>query len=169
MLMPVVRSKKIILESIAGVALVLMTLGSAAPAMSSGSVHRPAAREQADLLETLTRLEKASWEAWQKRDGAYFDAFLSDDHVEVGIGGPTGKATVVAGVASPNCIVRSYEIDHFALTVFAADSALLTYHAQQDTTCRGQAVPSPAWASSLYVRRDGHWRNALYQQTQSAK
>jgi hypothetical protein len=151
------------------VTFVLLTLGLGAHAPSSRAAQRPPAGAGADLQETLTRLEKASWEAWQKRDGSYFETFLSEDHVEVGTGGPTGKATVIAGVASPNCIVKHYEVDHFALTVFAADTALLTYHAQQDTTCQGQAVPSPAWASSLYVKRGGRWQNALYQQTHTAK
>ena len=44
------------------------------------------------LKDTLVTLEKQSWEAWQKRDGAFFEHFLSDDHVEVGFGGITGAA-----------------------------------------------------------------------------
>ncbi len=76
---------------------------------------------------------------------------------------------MVAGVASPGCVVKSYSIDHFELTTFDANTALLTYHAAQDTICFGARVPSPAWVSSLFVRRGGHWRNALYQRTQTPK
>jgi hypothetical protein len=119
------------------------------------------------LKETLVTLEKQSWEAWQKRDGKFFQNFLADDHVEVGFGGVTNKATVVGGVASPLCVVKSYAVDRFELTTFNADTALLTYHAAQDTTCGGHPVPSPVWVSSLYVRRGGRWLNALYQQTQT--
>lgn len=121
------------------------------------------------LKETLINLEKQSWEAWKKRDGKFFQEFLSDDHVEVGFGGVANKATVVAGVASPVCVVKSYAVEKFELTLIDASTALLTYHAEQDTTCGGNAVPSPVWVSSLYVRRGGHWLNAFYQQTQTRK
>jgi hypothetical protein len=122
---------------------------------------------EAGLKETLINLEKQSWEAWKNRDGKFFQLFLADDHVEVGSNGLTNKARVVAGVASPVCVVKSYAVDSFELTTFDTNTALLTYHAEQDTTCGGSAVPSPVWVSSLYVRRGGRWLNALYQQTQA--
>jgi hypothetical protein len=121
------------------------------------------------LKETLVNLEKQSWEAWKRRDGKFFQEFLSDDHVEVGFNGVTNKARVVAGVGSPVCVVKSYTVETFELTMIDANTALLTYHAEQDTTCGGNAVPSPVWASSLYVKRGGHWLNAFYQQTQTRK
>ena len=122
-----------------------------------------------DLKRTLMELEKRSWEAWKNHDGKFFEQFLSEDHVEVGFGGVTNKATVVTGVASPVCLVKSYAIDKFELVRFDESTALLTYHAEQDTTCNGQVVPSPVWVSSLYLKRHGRWLNALYQQTQTRK
>jgi hypothetical protein len=118
------------------------------------------------LKDTLVNLEKQSWQAWQRRDGAFFQAFLSDDHVEVGFHGVARKAAVVAGVASRACVVHSFAIDTFELTKLNPTTALLTYHAAQQTLCNGHAVPSPVWASSLYVRRGDRWLNAMYQQSQ---
>ncbi|MDT5158354.1 MAG: hypothetical protein QOH51_2711 [Acidobacteriota bacterium] len=129
-------------------------------------------RKQADqpaLKESLIKLEKQSWEAWQKRDGKFYQDFLSDDHLEVGGGGTGNKAEIVAFVGSPVCIVKSYSVDNFNLTMFDAHTALLTYHAEQDTTCGGKPVPSPAWVSSLYVKRGKRWLNAFYQQTPTRK
>jgi hypothetical protein len=126
-------------------------------------------REFKGVKETLVNLEKQSWEAWKKRDGKFFEEFLSDEHVEVGFGGTATKAQVVGFVASPACEVRSYSVDRFELTMFDANTALLTYHAAQDTICNGKAVPSPAWVSSLYVKRGDRWLNAFYQQTQIRK
>lgn len=117
------------------------------------------------LAEQLIAMEKQSWVAWQGHDGKFFDQFLSADHVEVGAGGPGDKAGVVAGVAGGACTVASYAIDHFKVTRFSADSALLTYRAQQDTRCGGAAVPSPVWATSVFVRRHGRWQNAVYVHT----
>jgi hypothetical protein len=147
----------------------IVALAMALPVQTARATAPPTPAAADALKETLTRLERASWDAWQHRDGSYFETFLSDDHVEVGVAGPARKATIVAGVASPSCVVKSFAIDTFALTTFDPNTALLTYHAQQDTTCAGVAVPSPVWASSLYVKRGGRWRNALYQQTRAAK
>ena len=140
------------------IALVLMAAAVAA------LIAQPAPPDAA-LKETLVALEKQSWEAWKNRDGQYFQGFLSDDHVEIGFGGVTDKATVVAGVGSPACVVKSYFVDHFELKALGPDTALLTYYADQDTTCGGNPVPSPVWAGSLYVKRGGRWWNAAYQQT----
>jgi uncharacterized protein DUF4440 len=121
------------------------------------------------LRDHLIDLEKQSWEAWKNHDGKFFQQFLSDDHVEVGFGGLMNTATVVAGVANPICTVKSYAVDRFELTTFDPNTALLTYYAEQDTSCNGSPVPSPAWVSSLYLKRGGRWHNALYQQTQTRK
>jgi hypothetical protein len=119
-----------------------------------------------DPLESqLITIEKQSWVAWKARDGKFFQDFLADDHVEVGNTGLATKAQVVAFVSSPACVVASYTVDQFRLTRFDSSTALLSYRAEQATTCNGVAVPSPVWVSSLFVRRGGRWQNALYQQT----
>ena len=136
-------------------------------ATALGAQDPPARAADPALKETLVAREKASWEAWKNRDGKFFQDFLSDDHVEVGFSGVASKATVVAGVGSPVCVVRSYSVDRFELTVFDPNTALLTYYADQDTTCGQNPVPHPVWVSSLYVKRGGRWWNAAYQQTQT--
>ena len=95
----------------------------------------------------------------------FYQNFLADDHVEVGGSGTASKKEVVGFVGSPVCVVTSYALDSFTLTVLNTDTALLVYHAVQDTKCGGKPVPSPAWVSSLYVRRGRKWLNAMYQQT----
>ena len=59
------------------------------PTLAQKSGHDP-------LKDSLIAFEKESWQAWQRRDGAFFQTFLSDDHVEVGFWGVAGKAAVVA-------------------------------------------------------------------------
>ena len=132
------------------------------PPASRPSLARPDSLEQ-----TLEAAERQSWVAWQQRDGSYFQTFLSDDHVEVGTTGLATKAQVVAFVGSPACVVKSYSVSQFHLTRFNASTALLTYRAEQNTMCGKSAAPSPTWVSSLFVRRNGRWANALYQHTRA--
>ena len=117
------------------------------------------------LKSSLIALEKQSWAAWQKRDGSFYQTFLSDDHVEVGSRGTSSKKEIVDFVGSPVCVVKSYSVDQFNVTIFSADTALLVYHAEQDTTCSGKRAPSPTWVTSLYVKRGGKWLNAVFEET----
>jgi uncharacterized protein DUF4440 len=126
----------------------------------------PAAGELRSQLEDL---EKQSWVAWKNRDGAFFERFLSEDHVELGPRGASNKAEVVATVNSPRCVVASFAVDTFSFTQFNEDTAMLAYHARQDTECSGKPLPSPVWVSSLYVKRNDRWLSALYQQTPAAE
>lgn len=148
--------------------LVLLLLCSSFALAQNQKASRPLATASSNpsaLKDAIVSLEKESWVAWKNRDGAYFAKFLSGDHVELGQQGPSGKAEVVAFVGNKACVVSSYSLDKFNLTQITADTALLTYFATQDTQCNGHPVPSPAWASSLYVKRNGKWLNVLYQQT----
>jgi hypothetical protein len=138
-------------------------------ALSSVLMAQSAQVDQGALKEALVKLEKQSWVAWQGHDGKFFQEFLSDDHVELGSGGPASKAAVVSMVAGTACTVKSYSVDHFELTMPSSDTALLTYHAAQDTTCGGKPVPSPVWVSSLYVKRGDRWLNVLYQHSPAVK
>ncbi|HEY0437631.1 MAG TPA: nuclear transport factor 2 family protein [Phenylobacterium sp.] len=148
---------------------ILIAAATAILALGAGVVRAaPSASGNSGLEAELIAMEKQSWVAWQGHDAAFFDRFLSDDHVEMQGFGPTGKAPVVAGVKS-GCTVTSYQVDHFKLTRFGPDTALLTYRAEQDTTCGPGKVPSPVWATSLFVRRGGRWQNALYVHSPAAK
>jgi hypothetical protein len=134
------------------------TLAVAIESSSSGTLSAP---DEASIRE----LEARSWVAWKGHDAAFFEQFLAEDHVEVHAHGIVGKAAVLAGVRSPVCVVQSYSLGALALTRVSADAVLVTYRAEQDTSCGGAKVPSPVWATSLYAKRAGRWVNVLYQHT----
>jgi len=136
--------------------------------MCSGAACASQVQSDAQVKATLIDLETKSWVAWKAHDGAFFDSFLSDDHVEIGPDGAIGKARVLAGVTDKACNVRSYALGDMAFTRLAADTAVLVYRAAQDTMCGTANVPSPVWATSVYVRRGGRWRNAVYEQRRAA-
>jgi hypothetical protein len=138
-----------------------------AATLLSAAETSPQAAPPSDEAQIRT-LEADSWVAWKNHDAAFFEQFLSDDHVEIHGYGVSGKGAVVAGVRSPACVVRSYSLGPFSLTRVAADAVLVTYRAEQDTSCGDQKVPSPVWATSLYARRMGRWVNVLYQHTPAA-
>ena len=113
----------------------------------------------------IESLERQSWIAWQHHDGDFYQHFLSDDHVEIHRTGLASKAQIAPFVASGACTVTSYTLGDMTFTQFSADSAVLTYRAEQDTTCGASRAPSPTWVTSGYVLRDGRWQNSIYVQT----
>lgn len=120
-------------------------------------------------FEELATLEARSWVAWKAQDARFFEDFLADDHVEVGPNGVLGKREVVAFIRSHACEVKSYELNVPTVTQISPTAAVLVYRAEQDTRCGGRPVPSPTWATSLYVLRDGRWKNVLYQQVPASR
>jgi hypothetical protein len=121
--------------------------------------------QTASVQATIENLERQSWVAWQQHDGAFYRGFLSDDHVEIHRTGAANKAQIVPFVASGACTVSSFSLGDMSFTQFSADSAVLTYRAEQDTTCGASRAPSPVWVTSGYVLRDGRWQNSIYVQT----
>ena len=145
------------------IAIMLMPLAALFFAGGKPALAAPSRSERDQTL--VQELETHSRVAWKGHDYKFFAGFLSDDHVEIHSYGITGKAAVVAGVRSPACQVQAYSLGPFTAARVAADAILLTYRAEQDTSCGGQKVPSPVWATSLYVKRGGKWLNVMYQQT----
>jgi hypothetical protein len=115
--------------------------------------------------EALIALEKQAWEAWKTRDGKFFESFLSEESIGVGDSGVAKKAMIVKDIAGPDCEVRSYSFDNYEVVMLDANTAILTYKADQDATCKGKAVPARVWASSVYIKRGGKWLNAFHQET----
>jgi Domain of unknown function (DUF4440) len=114
-------------------------------------------------------LELKSWAAWKNHDAAFFEWYLSADHVEVHAHGIVGRTAVIDGVRSSACVVQSYSLGPFSLTPVSGDVVLVTYRAEQKTSCGDIAVPSPVWATSLYAKRAGQWLNILYEHTPVAR
>ena len=71
--------------------------------------------------------------AWQDHEAAFYEHFLSSDHVESHPGGLAGKADVVEGVRA-GCAVKSRAIDRFKVTRFSADAALVVYRGSPQST-----------------------------------
>jgi hypothetical protein len=143
---------------------IVLALIVAAATAAPAAGQEPRAGAQPDQA-TLVALEKRGWEAWKNKDSTAYRAVLADDAISNGRTGVATLAQMVTGLK--DCEVRSFAFDEgtFRVTSIAPNVALLTFKATQDATCGGTAAPTPVWASSLYVRRNGEWRSIFYQET----
>lgn len=130
---------------------------------TNANAAKPAAA--APTKESLMALEKGAWEAWQKRDGKYFEGFLSDKYVAFSADGRMDKAASIKATTATNCEVKSFSISDEQMQIVSPDVAILTYKAAQDYTCDGKKGPANVWAGAVYVREGDSWNCALYAET----
>ena len=123
------------------------------------------ASADSSVREALIALEKQAWEAWKTRDGKFVEGFVLEEGINVGDSGVQRKAAVVKDISSSNCEVRSYSLENFDVVMLDANTAILTFKANQDATCGGKAVPAAVWASTVFVKRGGKWLIAFHQET----
>ncbi len=144
--------------------IMIMAIAIAASSVAFGQMKSKDNSVEARLIA----LEKQSWEEWKNKNGGFFQTLLTDEAVNVGVGGLSNKSQIVKSTSS-DCEVKSFSVDNFKVVMLDKNVALLTYAAIQDGICGGRTIPAKVFASSVYVKRGGKWLNAFYQETPPAQ
>jgi uncharacterized protein (TIGR02246 family) len=136
-------------------AALLLTLAMATPSMAG------------DLKDDLIALEKAAWTAWGKKDGQAFREFVAEDAVQAvaGAGVTSGREKIIAAVNSHNCVATSFDFKDVKARQLTPDLAIVSYTANQDTTCDGRKLPTQVYSTNVYAKQGGKWRSISYQET----
>ncbi len=144
--------------------IMIMAIAIAASSVAFGQMKSKDNSVEARLIA----IEKQSWEEWKNKNGGFFQTLLTDEAVNVGVGGLSNKSQIVKSTSS-DCEVKSFSVDNFKVVMLDKNVALLTYAAIQDGVCGGRTIPAKVFASSVYVKRGGKWLNAFYQETPPAQ
>ena len=116
-----------------------------------------------ELATTLAETEKKAYEAWKKKDGKYFDDFLTDGFTGVSRNGRNVKAGVSETISKNPCEIKSYSTSDEEAVDLGDGIALLTMKVTEEVICDGKAEPSPQWAATIYVKDGGSWKAAYHQ------
>ena len=137
-------------------------IGAVALAFSLASGAALASDGDANLVE----IEKSLWAGWAAADTKPFEKHLAKDAVNmVSTGFTFGKEALLKAIGSSDCKVAGYEIGEVKVLRPADKVALLAYSATQDAVCGGQKVPPRIHVTSVFVKKDGEWKNAAYTET----
>jgi hypothetical protein len=114
-------------------------------------------------IDELLNLERRGWDALCEGTGSRFYGELMTEHglMVLAHGLALDREAVIVSLDDAPAW-DAYAIDEPRLVGIDADSAALVYTGRAS---RGDEAPFVALMSSVYTRRDGRWRLALYQQT----
>lgn len=120
-----------------------------------------------DVRETLLDLERRGWDSLCDGTGdSFYGELMTDDALMVLANGQVMDRDAVVESLRDAPPWRTYEISDLRFVDAGDDAAAIVYGGRAY-----RAAQEPAFVglmSSVYVRREGAWRLALYQQTPSA-
>ena len=139
-------------------------------ATNANNANKPAetkltgAPSEADIIAK----EKASWDAFKRKDADAFGKLVTADYVEVIDTGLSDKAQSIAGMK--NFDISDITFSDWKMTSIDKDAVLITYKVNLKGKYQGEDVPpGPYYETSAYVNRNGDWLAIYYQETLSAK
>jgi len=117
---------------------------------------------QAIAAQIIAR-EKASVEAWQRKDKAFFENFLADDATYFSWGGPyletDPKQNFIPKFEKYAEMMKfnDYQMYNPRVQIYG-DTAILTYNSSISATFGGQPINYTAKVTSVYVKQGNTWR-----------
>jgi uncharacterized protein (TIGR02246 family) len=128
------------------------------------AVILPAVQGRADTAEEVERSVQAIQTAFNKGDVDSLKQLMTEDHTTTLTYARFSSAADQLKVLS-DWRFSEYKIDELKVKTLAKDAALVSYQATIKGTYQGKAVPSPVQVAQVWVRRDGKWLQAAYQET----
>ncbi len=115
--------------------------------------------------EDVEKAVSALNEAFHKGDADAARRLMTDDHVAVTAyyGGPQDRAEQLKTL--PDLKLAEYAAAKTRVSPLGKDAALVTYELTLKGTYKDKEVPRKNFASAVWVKRDGRWQEAFYQET----
>jgi ketosteroid isomerase-like protein len=114
-----------------------------------------------ELTAALARLDGA----FSDQDATAIRAMMTPDHTAVTFYYP-GPQTVDEQLASlPKLEITFYDATPAHVDMLGQDAALITHEVSYRGTFNGNPVPQRIFASAVWVKLDGGWRERFYQET----
>jgi ketosteroid isomerase-like protein len=123
---------------------------------------RAAESQQAIAAQVIAR-EKASVEAWQRKDKAFFENFMTEDSTYFSFDNPylmtDPKVNFLPKFEKYTEIFKFNDLQMFNPRVQVyGDTAILTYNSAVSISMGGQAMNYTAKVTSVYVKQGDTWR-----------
>jgi uncharacterized protein (TIGR02246 family) len=125
--------------------------------LSSGDTREDVAKEVEGAVHAIQT-------AFNKGDVDTLKRLMTEDHVTILTYARYSNAADQLKVLS-DWKFSAYKIDGLRVKALTSDVALVWYQATIKGTYQGKEVPSPVQVAEVWVKRDGRWVQASYQET----
>ncbi|MEZ5784970.1 MAG: nuclear transport factor 2 family protein [Xanthobacteraceae bacterium] len=124
-----------------------------------------ATADEAATIKEVKAAFTALDDAFARQDKEAIKRKMTADHIAITsyYGAPQSVTEQIASL--PDLKLKETTVSAVAVTLFGSDSAAIMFTARNEGTYKGQPLPSPVFVTSLYVKRNGHWLERLYQTT----
>jgi ketosteroid isomerase-like protein len=132
-----------------------------------------AAAEPQSVSDQIIAREKASFDAWQRKDKAFFADFMSDDSTYFSFDSPYLQTDPkVNFLPKFEKYVEMFKINDFQMynprVQVYGDTAILTYNSGVSISMAGQPLSYTAKVTSVYVKQGNTWRVVHAHETMNA-
>jgi ketosteroid isomerase-like protein len=117
-----------------------------------------------DVGKELDQAVRTIQTAFNKGDVDTLKRLMTEDHVTI-LSYARFSNTVDQLKVLSDWRFSEYEIDGLVVKGLAKDVALVSYQARIKGTYQGREVPSPVQTVEVWVKRDGKWLQATFQET----
>lgn len=112
--------------------------------------------------------EKASWDAFKRKDADAFKKMLAPEYAEITGNGVRDLAATVSGMN--DVTLTDVTFADWKMTTIDKDLLLLTYTTTQKGSYKGEAFPEgPYRHAAAWINRNGEWLAIYYQETMTSK
>lgn len=119
--------------------------------------------DTAGTTKQIQAMEQALYTAIQKGDITAFKANVAEDAITMDGNGPMPIAEFLKVFSQFK--IASFAIDQSKVTFLNDTTAIVSYRWTGKGTMMGQALPSPTWTSTTWVKRSGKWVAVFHQET----
>ncbi len=124
-----------------------------------------AAQVATEVSATIEACERGTWEAFKAGDEAAYRALCCPEFFEISDGGELHALDDIAK-GMRNIVTKRYLMENVVVTQPAENVCLIRYRLTVDYIEDGRALPTKtAFAAAVWVRREGKWLAASYQES----
>lgn len=118
---------------------------------------------QTPSAESLMKISTGTYTAFQAKDEKKMRALTTSDFIYVSSEGILSAAEL--GKATHDCILRNFALSSPKAKILSPTSAILTYTAHQDESCKGKPIPSILFNADVFIRRGERWIVSAHMET----
>lgn len=137
--------------------------------LSATGLATPSTDASGAVEQELIAREQSSWDLAVKKEAAAYKALHAQDFITVSADGVMNRGRSEASALDAGVSFDHYALSGLHVTWMHKSVALITYRVVVSGTDHGKKFDADAYASSIWVKRQGQWLNVFYQATPVAK